>query len=274
MVTTLPLGSDAAAGAPPRPPVDLQAAFDEAERRLTAMVVPAEHAELARIHLTYWRAHRERFYRTAKLFLRYSARPPQRMLDVGSHYLHLAAVLKCAGFDVEGCDVREFAAHPLIERRAKDFNIANRVVEPLSRLERLPYGDGAFDAVFLLETIEHWNANPRVQLGELARILAPGGRLIVTTPNFYGYHAMADRMARFLTGRGGYLRVAELLEEGNLFHHWKEYSRKELAELLAPFGFRPLVADSLTGAGAGSPAWLARLCRPWGQFLYAEFERS
>lgn len=274
MVTTLPYRGAAVADPPARRPADLRAAFDEAERRLAGMAVPSEHAELARIHHAYWRAHRERFYRTAKLFLRHTVRMPQRILDVGSHYLHVASALKCAGFEIEGCDVREFAAHPLIERRAEDFAIVNKVVEPLSRLKRFPYDDGMFDTVLLLETIEHWNANPRVQLAELARVLTPGGRLVVTTPNFYGYHAVRERVTRFLTGRGGYIGVGDLLREGNLFHHWKEYSRRELAELLAPFRFRPRVADSLTGVGDGTPAWLARLCRPWGQFLYAEFERS
>lgn len=253
--------------------IDLRAVFDEADRRINAYAVPAEYAELARIHHGYWLAHRERFYRTVKLFLQHTDRRPRRILDVGSHYLQLACLLRCAGFEVDGCDVREFAANPLLAQRARDLGVRNQVVEPLSGLRRLPYDDGEFDVMFLLETIEHWNANPRAQLAELSRVLAPDGRLVITTPNFYGYHACGRRIIRFLTGHGGYMPVSELVQEGNLFHHWKEYSRKELSELLAGFGFRPRVADSLTGAGDGAPAWLARLCRPWGQFLYAEFQR-
>ena len=253
--------------------IDLRVAFDEADRHINAYAVSTAHAELARIHHVYWRAHRERFYRTVKLFSRHTDRWPRRILDVGSHYLQLACLLRCAGLEVDGCDVQEFAANPLLEQRAKDLGVRNRVVEPLSRLQRLPYHDGEFDAIFLLETIEHWNANPRVQLAELSRVLAPGGRLVITTPNFYGYHTLPRRVLRFLTGGGGYMPVSELVQEGNLFHHWKEYSRKELSELLAGFGFHPRVSDSLTGAGDGTSSWLARLCRPWGQFLYAEFQR-
>lgn len=253
--------------------IDLRVAFDEADRRINAYAVSTTHAELARIHHVYWRAHRERFYRTVKLFSQHTDRWPRRILDVGSHYLQLACLLRCAGLEVDGCDVQEFAANPLLERRARDLGVRNRVVEPLSRLQRLPYGDGEFDVIFLLETIEHWNANPRVQLAELSRVLAPEGRLVITTPNFYGYHSIIRRVVRFLTGHGGYMPVSDLVQEGNLFHHWKEYSRKELSELLAGFGFHPRVSDSLTGAGDGTPAWLARLCRPWGQFLYVEYQR-
>ncbi len=253
--------------------IDLRAALDEADRSIEAHTVAAEQAELARIHHAYWRAHRERFYRTVKLFLQHTNRRPRRILDVGSHYLHLACLLRCAGFEVDGCDVQEFAANPLLEQRARNLRVRNQAVEPMSRLQRLPYDDGEFDVIFLLETIEHWNANPRVQLAELSRALSPQGRLVITTPNFYGYHTVARRVLRFVTGHGGYIPVSELVAEGNLFHHWKEYSRKELSELLAGFGFHPRVNDSLTGAGDGTAAWLARLCRPLGQFLYAEFQR-
>lgn len=261
------------AGTPVSVASELRAAFEEADRWIEAGAASAEQAELARIHCVYWRAHRERFYRTVKLFLQHTDRRPRRVLDVGSHYLHLACLLRYAGLDVEGCDVQEFAAHPLLEQRARELGVRNRVVEPLGRLQRLPYDDGEFDAIFLLETIEHWNANPRVQLAELFRILAPQGRLVITTPNFYGYHAVIRRLRRFLTGHGGYIPVSELVQEGNLFHHWKEYSHKELSELLAGFGFHRRVSESLTAAGDGTPAWLRRLCRPWGQFLYAEFQR-
>lgn len=47
---------------------------------------------------------------------------------------------------------------------------------------KLPLKDGEIDAVLALETIEHVE-NPRAFLRELARVLKPGGWLIVTTPN-------------------------------------------------------------------------------------------
>lgn len=227
----------------------------------------------ARVHRAYWQTHRERFYRTAKLFLQHTEHWPLRVLDVGSHYLQFACLLQCLGLEVFGCDVQEFASDAVLQQRASELGVQNVAVEPLAKIRRLPYDGGQFDVVFLLETIEHWNANPSVLLAELYRVIAPDGRLVVTTPNFYGYHTVSRRIARFASGHGGYVSVQELLQEGNLFHHWKEYSRKELSELLGRFGFHVRVVESLTGIGDGTPAWVARLCRPWGQFLYAEYRR-
>lgn len=49
--------------------------------------------------------------------------------------------------------------------------------------QHLPHPDGAFDVVVSCETIEHL---PRPDQGvrELARVLRPGGRLLLTTPNY------------------------------------------------------------------------------------------
>jgi 2-polyprenyl-3-methyl-5-hydroxy-6-metoxy-1,4-benzoquinol methylase len=52
-------------------------------------------------------------------------------------------------------------------------------------IENLPYAPGAFDTVVCCETIEHV-PRPRRALAELARVLAPRGRLFLTTPNYLG----------------------------------------------------------------------------------------
>jgi len=76
-------------------------------------------------------------------------------------------------------------------------------------LKRLPYDDASFDVVLLVEVIEHLE-NHRIALGELARILRPGGVLILTTPNimrlnsrfhffFSGYHKTKRRFIPFAT---------------------------------------------------------------------------
>ncbi len=49
--------------------------------------------------------------------------------------------------------------------------------------EQLPLADGSFDCVLLSEVIEHLEA-PQISIQEAARVLRPGGRLLVTTPNY------------------------------------------------------------------------------------------
>ena len=76
-------------------------------------------------------------------------------------------------------------------------------------LQCLPYGDASFDVILLVEVIEHLE-NHRIALSELARILKPGGVLILTTPNimrlnsrfhffFSGYHKTKRRFIPFDT---------------------------------------------------------------------------
>lgn len=57
-----------------------------------------------------------------------------------------------------------------------DFQLAD-----LSR-DRLPFDDSSFDWVFALEVMEHL-ANPRHFVTEVARILKPHGRFMLTTPS-------------------------------------------------------------------------------------------
>jgi SAM-dependent methyltransferase len=48
----------------------------------------------------------------------------------------------------------------------------------------VPLADGSADTVFLVETVEHLDsATSKAVLGEIRRLLAPGGHVIITTPN-------------------------------------------------------------------------------------------
>jgi len=60
----------------------------------------------------------------------------------------------------------------------------------------LPLADGAFDAAICLEGLEHL-VNPVQLIGELARVVRPGGEIVVSTPNVMnGY----SRLHQLFTG--------------------------------------------------------------------------
>lgn len=50
------------------------------------------------------------------------------------------------------------------------------------RADHIPCADGAFDAVVLLDVLEHV-PDDRSVIAEVARVLVPGGQLVLTTPN-------------------------------------------------------------------------------------------
>jgi ubiquinone/menaquinone biosynthesis C-methylase UbiE len=66
-------------------------------------------------------------------------------------------------------------------------------------IQDIAHDDASFDTVISCETIEHV-PDPRRALAELARVLKPGGRLLLTTPNYLGTMGLYRGYMR-LTGR-------------------------------------------------------------------------
>lgn len=81
----------------------------------------------------------------------------------------------------------------------------------LSDIQMLPFRDETFDTVFSCETVEHV-PEPARAVEELARVLKPGGRLFLTTPNYFGVYGLYRAYLR-LVGR----RYTELGQPINNF---------------------------------------------------------
>ena len=59
----------------------------------------------------------------------------------------------------------------------------------------LPFADASFELVCLFDALEHIPDEARA-LAEVARVLAPGGRVVVTVPAYQFLYANNDRVAR------------------------------------------------------------------------------
>lgn len=53
--------------------------------------------------------------------------------------------------------------------------------------EEIPFDDGSFDLVYCSEVMEHL-LNPDFALTQIKRVLRPGGRLLITTPNLASWY--------------------------------------------------------------------------------------
>ena len=65
---------------------------------------------------------------------------------------------------------------------------------PFFNLEKVPapYPDDTFDGIVLMEVLEHFTVDPMYAMGELNRILRPGGFLFLTTPNVASWVSLAN----------------------------------------------------------------------------------
>ncbi len=97
------------------------------------------------------------------------------VLDAGVGEGYGAAILARASATVVGVDLEaEVVEHASARYPEVRFERAD--------LLELPWPDGSFDAVVSLQVIEHLQ-RPREFVSEVARVLRPGGRLILSTPN-------------------------------------------------------------------------------------------
>ena len=78
--------------------------------------------------------------------------------------------------------------------------------------ERIPVDDCSLDVVVATEVIEHLN-NPNRLITEAFRVLVPGGRLVITTPNAESF---VQRARFFLTGRLEYFTEDDYQGSGHL----------------------------------------------------------
>lgn len=63
-----------------------------------------------------------------------------------------------------------------------------------ANLTHLPFADRSFDVIFSRYVLEHLDA-PTIVFAEFARVLKPGGKLIVLTPSKYHYVSMLGRLS-------------------------------------------------------------------------------
>lgn len=99
----------------------------------------------------------------------------KRLLDLGAGDAFVTAELAAAAGAALGVSVDVGSPAPLTARRRQVSRLTARLPAPL------PFPDGVFDVVVALEVIEHL-LDPDAFLDEIARVLAPDGCVILSTP--------------------------------------------------------------------------------------------
>jgi SAM-dependent methyltransferase len=132
----------------------------------------------------------------------------KRVLDYGCGSGYGSARIAAGAAKITAVDVADDA----IAYASAEFGGANLEFIAIDPAQPLPFDDASFDTVLSFQVFEHVRDTGRY-LSEIRRVLAPGGRLVLVTP---------DRSTRLLPLQRPWNRW-----------HLHEYGKRELASTLA-----------------------------------------
>lgn len=200
---------------------DIDTLLEDYRRTMPATAKPA-----------YFRLHRFRF----RDLLRALPPPPARILEIGTTPGTFTGILRRAGYSVAGVDLFPEGRAELWRELEVEVRFCNLDEQPL------PFGDGEFDAVVFSEVIEHLAGSPLGPLREMLRVLKPGGRLIISTPNQLYLKSRLKTLGdvvlmRPFEGFNEFQRSMQLDGPQRYYNHSRLYTMAELRWMLEQTGF-------------------------------------
>ena len=157
-----------------------------------------------------------------------------KILEVGARHYFLTKALLARDYDMTVLD-----AYPASDAERAMMPGAGYLQCDLDT-DRVPAEDGTFDAVICNEVFEHLRIDLIHSLSELFRVLKPGGRLLLSTPNLRSVTGIYN----FLIRGQAYSCIGDVYENfrhvrngpGNM-GHIREYTSKEVTTFLSKIGF-------------------------------------
>lgn len=164
----------------------------------------------------------------------------RRVLELGSNPYVLTILLK-RRFDFElqlanyfggSMSGASFTHVAELEGKKIEFPFSHFNIEE----DPFPYADGSFDCVLFCEILEHLLMSPERAVAEMARIVRPGGFLVISTPN-------ATRLTNLYFLMLGKSIWDGYSANGPYGRHNREYTLAEVRELMDRHGFEPFRAE-------------------------------
>ncbi len=168
--------------------------------------------------------HRDRLEKLFGLLEEYYI-PGSTMLDIGSLFGYACLGAKLIGYQASGLDLPQYVEK--FSSRFASWGIDNRPCD-LS-CEAMPFSDAAFDIIIAAEIVEHFRFHPLSFFQEAARVLKPGGRLIITTPNLTRF----NNVAKLILGQSINWDIKDEYWDGA---HQREFTTAELKYLAGTAG--------------------------------------
>ncbi len=238
-----------AAPAPPPPPpaVEVPAAYIES------------WAPIADGSRAYVDTHLTRLERT--LAITPPGGPADRVLEMGA-YLQITPALKTRlGYgEVRGCYYGPSGGthhRSVTSDCGETFTCEVDLFD--AEHDAFPYPDAHFATVLCCELLEHLPTDPMHMMGEINRILKPGGNLVLTTPNVASLRALSG----ILQGYHPQLFSAYIQPRNGVTdaRHAREYTPQEIRQLLETAGLEVTLLDTGPFREEAKPelAWVEHL---------------
>ena len=170
-------------------------------------------------------------------------RPGERVVDLGAGMGPATVQAAKTGASVVAVDPTPYMRYILgVRRFGQRRRKAIRVAD--GSAESIPFGDNSVDALWTVNTMHHWT-DLDAAAHELARVLRPGGRLLLVdedfdSPDHPAYAHMQERRAERA-------------------HHFAEIDPAAVDAKLIAAGF--VVAEGTVGSIADRPAKIVRATR-------------
>lgn len=211
----------------------------------------------------YFEIHWRRYLATLALALNGRT---DRVLDVGVFPPFLfQALLDAArpGTQLDGVWERPLPFSQTVRSRSADhadFNVslASANVERTA----LPFESSTFDLVLGMEILEHLAIDPLFFLTEAVRVLRPGGRIVLTTPNVTSHRGVR----KMLDGNAPYSFGLFVPTGGVYGRHNREYAPHEVVNLCEAAGFETETLQTADVYDDHIDAEVAKILEGRGQF--------
>jgi SAM-dependent methyltransferase len=208
--------------------------------------VSSEHAEDLTDYLTTWattppslhylETHQTRLVKTLEITP--PGGPDDHILEMGAYLQITPALHTRLGYGhVRGCYFGKLGRtdHREVTSSAGE-SFACEIDHFDAEKDAFPYPDAWFSTVLCCELIEHLFEDPMHLMGEVNRILKPGGHLVLTTPNVAALRGISAILQGYHPGFfHAYIRPAESGEVDA--RHNREYTAREVHRLFENSGF-------------------------------------
>ena len=151
------------------------------------------------------------------------------IMDIGAHWLHHSFFYANDGHKLVCADVPGSISDPSTRQIAAAFGadlIFYRRLDLAESIRDVP--ENSIDLVIFTEILEHIAFNPIPLWDAIYKMMKPGGKVFLTTPNAMYFKSVIARLNDLIHSHCLGISVQDILEVGTYGHHWKEYSIPEI----------------------------------------------